>query len=140
MIYKKKSLKNVFHEIKKNTITLDNLRYEVINEKHIFIKRNLSNLKILNISNFGNRQFNRLYYISIAKKLANGFIRNGHDVINLSDRDVGKFNKSFRDFKGKSYLNTMIYCWYTSPGIDKYSQAQRDIIYLLNLFVLGLDL
>ena len=27
----------------------------------------------------------------------------------MSDRDVGKFNKSFRDFKGKSYLNTMIY-------------------------------
>ncbi len=105
----KKSLKNVFHEIKKNTIALDNLRHEVINIKNIFIKRNLSNLKILNISNFGNRQFNRLYYISIAKKLANGFIRNGHDVINLSDRDVGKFNKSFRDFKGKSYLNTMIY-------------------------------
>ena len=48
-------------------------------------------------------------YISIAKKLANGFIRNGHDVINLSDRDVGKFNKSLRDFKGKKYLNTMIY-------------------------------
>ena len=78
-------------------------------KKNIFINRNISNLKFLNISNFGSRQFNRLYYISIAKKLANGFIRNGHDVINLSDRDVGKFNKSFRDFKGKKYLNTMIY-------------------------------
>ena len=105
----KKSISYVFHDIKKNTKIFDNLREEIINEKNIFVNRNISNLKILNISNFGNRQFNRLYYISIAKKLANGFIRNGHDVINLSDRDVGKFNKSLRDFKGTSYLNTMIY-------------------------------
>ncbi len=105
----KKSLTHVFHDIQKNTKIFDSIREEVINEKNIFINRNISNLKILNISNFGNRQFNRLYYISIAKKLANGFIRNGHDVINLSDRDVGKFNKSLRDFKGKKYLNTMIY-------------------------------
>jgi len=104
-----KSLTHVFHDIQKNTKIFDSIREEAINEKSIFINRNISNLKILNISNFGNRQFNRLYYISIAKKLANGFIRNGHDVINLSDRDVGKFNKSLRDFKGKKYLNTMIY-------------------------------
>jgi len=104
-----KSLSNVFHDIQKNTKIFDSIREEIINEKNIFINRNISNLKILNISNFGSRQFNRLYYISIAKKLANGFIRNGHDVINLSDRDVGKYNKSFRDFKGKKYLNTMIY-------------------------------
>jgi len=105
----KKSLTHVFHDIQKNTKIFDSIREEIINEKNIFINRNISNLKILNISNFGNRQFNRLYYISIAKKLANGFIRNGHDVINLSDRDVGKFNKSLRDFKGKKYLNMMIY-------------------------------
>jgi len=104
-----KSLNHVFHDIKKNTKIFDSVREEIINEKNIFINRNISNLKILNISNFGNRQFNRLYYISIAKKLANGFIRNGHDVINVSDRDVGKFNKSLGDFKGKKYLNTMIY-------------------------------
>ena len=104
-----KSLTHVFHDIQKNTKIFDSIREEVINEKNIFINRNISNLKILNISNFGSRQFNRLYYISIAKKLANGFIRNGHDVINLSDRDVGKFNKSLKDFKGKKYLNTMIY-------------------------------
>tara|TARA_B100000959_G_scaffold286421_1_gene364976 strand:- start:693 stop:2828 length:2136 start_codon:yes stop_codon:yes gene_type:complete len=105
----RKSLTHVFHDIKKNTKVLDSAREEIINEKNIFVNRNISNLKILNISNFGSRQFNRLYYISIAKKLANGFIRNGHDVINLSDRDVGKYNKSLGDFKGKKYLNTMIY-------------------------------
>ena len=104
-----KSLNHVFHDIQKNTKIFDLAREEIINEKSIFINRNKSNLKILNISNFGSRQFNRLYYISIAKKLANGFIRNGHDVINVSDRDVGKFNKSLGDFKGKKYLNTMIY-------------------------------
>ena len=105
----KKSIKHVFHDIKINTKIFDKIRSEIFNYKNFYLNRNISNLKILNISNFGNRQFNRLYYISIAKKLSNGFIRNGHDVINLSDRDVGKFNKTFRDFKGKKYLNNMIY-------------------------------
>ncbi len=105
----KKSIKNIFHDVKLNTKVLDKIRTDIFNYKKFFVNRNINNLKILNISNFGNRQFNRLYYISIAKKLSNGFIRNGHDVINLSDRDVGKFNKSLKDFKGKKYLNNMIY-------------------------------
>ena len=99
----KKSISYVFHDIKKNTKIFDNLREEIINEKNIFVNRNISNLKILNISNFGNRQFNRLYYISIAKKLANGFIRNGHDVIEISDRDYVRQNKGINllSFKNK---------------------------------------
>ncbi len=105
----KKSINHIFHDVDINTKLLDKVRSDIFNYKKFYVNRNISNLKILNISNFGNRQFNRLYYISIAKKLSNGFIRNGHDVINLSDRDVGKFNKSFRDFKGKKYLNNMIY-------------------------------
>ena len=62
----------------------------------------------MHITNLNERFDGRLHY-NTGRRLNNGFIRNGHDVINLSDRDVGKFNKSFRDYKGKNYLNTMIY-------------------------------
>ena len=48
---------------------------------------NLKNLKILHISNFGIKTDHRLFNISIAKKITNGFIRNGHDVINFDYRN-----------------------------------------------------
>ena len=44
------------------------------------------NLKILHISNFGIKNDHRLFNLSIAKKISNGFIRNGHDVINFDYR------------------------------------------------------
>ena len=46
--------------------------------------------------------------ISIAKKLSNGFIRAGHDVLNLSDRDTIRYNRVFHDVKGHKYLNKQI--------------------------------
>lgn len=45
------------------------------------------NLKILHISNFGIKNDHRLFNLSIAKKISNGFIRNGHDVINFDYRN-----------------------------------------------------
>ena len=66
-------------------------------------------MKIIHISNFGQRQANRLYNISIAKKISNGLIRNGHDVINVSDRDVVRLNRGFKNFnKGTDYLNNLL--------------------------------
>jgi hypothetical protein len=52
--------------------------------------------------------FNRLYFISIAKKLSNGFIRSGHDVLDLSDRDIVRYNRLFPDMSGFQYLNKQI--------------------------------
>ena len=67
------------------------------------------NFKIVHVSNFGQRQANRLYNISIAKKLTNGLIRNGHDVINISDRDVVRLNRGLRNFnKGSDYLDNLL--------------------------------
>ena len=45
--------------------------------------------------------------ISIAKKLTNGFIRQGHDVINLSDRDTIRFNRYLSGKSGIDYLNNL---------------------------------
>ena len=52
-------------------------------------------LKILNIYNQGQKLDHRLFNISIGKKFSNGFIRNGHDVLEISDRDFIKSNRSF---------------------------------------------
>ena len=104
----KKSLKNVLHKLGLNTAKIDNYRDNIINKFSLtFVKKR--NLKILHISNFGSRLYNRLYFISIAKKLSNGFIRLGHDVTNLSDRDTIRFNRYVTAKSGVDYLNKLFY-------------------------------
>lgn len=104
----KKSFQNTNHILSENTKLIDNYRDEVFNVK-LFSVSNKNKFKIIHISNFGNRLFNRLYFISVAKKLSNGFIRNGHDVVNLSDRDTIKFNRYISAKSGVDYLNTMLF-------------------------------
>ena len=53
------------------------------------------NQEDLNIYNQGQKLDHRLFNISIGKKFSNGFIRNGHDVLEISDRDFIKSNRSF---------------------------------------------
>ena len=55
-----------------------------------FIK---NKLRIVNIYNLGQKLNHRLYNISLGKKFTNGFIRNGHDVLEISDRDFIKQNR-----------------------------------------------
>ena len=103
----KESYKNVLHNLNINTKKIDKYRSEILANKKLFINNN-KKLKILHISNFGNWLFNRLYFISIAKKLSNGFIRSGHDVLDLSDRDVVRYNRVFPNVNAYNYLNKQI--------------------------------
>ena len=41
------------------------------------------------------KNYHRLYNISLGKKFTNGFIRNGHDVLEISDRDFVRQNRNF---------------------------------------------
>ena len=59
--------------------------------KNININRN--KLRILNIYNIAQKLNHRIYNLSLGKKFTNGFIRNGHDVIEISDRDYVRQNK-----------------------------------------------
>jgi len=101
------SFKNVLHRINYNTKKIDNCRFKILDKKNFFINKNKKH-KILHISNFGNWLFNRLYFISIAKKLSNGFTRLGNDVLDLSDRDIVRYNRSFPNVNGYDYLNKQI--------------------------------
>ena len=48
-------------------------------------------MKILHISNFGDKHNGRLYW-NQCFKISNGFIRNGHNVYNFSERDKSRSN------------------------------------------------
>ena len=61
-----------------------------------FIK---NKLKIINLFNQGQKSNYRLFNISLGKKFTNGFIRNNHDVLEISDRDYIKDNRSLLNFR-----------------------------------------
>ena len=96
----------VKHELKKNSQKIDLMRSSLFPFKRVNINGN--KLRILNIYNLAQKLNHRIYNLSLGKKFTNGFIRNGHDVIEISDRDYVRQNKginllSFKD-KFHSYL------------------------------------
>jgi hypothetical protein len=60
-------------------------------------------IKILHICDSHIRHNGRLFY-STGRKLQNGFILNGINCLNLSDRDIPKFNRSLIDINGRKFL------------------------------------
>ena len=84
--------KNVKHLIKDNSKLIDIIRKNTLQKFSLnFIK---NRLRIINIYNAGQKLNHRLYNISLGKKFTNGFIRNGHDVLEISDRDFIKQNRA----------------------------------------------
>ncbi|MDE3176413.1 MAG: glycosyltransferase family 1 protein [Pseudomonadota bacterium] len=62
-------------------------------------------MRILVIGNAGEREPGRRYY-SVERKLANGFVRNGHSVWFFSDRDVARAGTIFRSSRaGRGVAN-----------------------------------
>ena len=87
-----RSIENIEHVISENTKLIDKIRQESLPYSNFnFIK---NKLKIMNIYNQGQKLNHRLYNISLGKKFTNGFIRNGHDILEISDRDFIKNNKT----------------------------------------------
>ena len=82
---------NVKHIIEKNSILIDDVRseFEIVFNIN-YLKKSI---RILNIYNLGQKLNHRIYNISIGKKFTNGFIRNNHDVLEISDRDFIKQNR-----------------------------------------------
>ena len=83
---------NIKHLIKNNTVLIDKLRDSLLQNYSLNFIRN--KLRIINIYNTGQKNFHRLYNISLGKKFTNGFIRNGHDVLEISDRDYIRQKRS----------------------------------------------
>ncbi len=101
-----KSKNFVKHKLKRNSQKIDLMRNSLFPFKKININGN--KLRIINIYNLAQKLNHRIYNLSLGKKFTNGFIRNGHDVIEISDRDYVRQNRGINllSFKNKfhSYL------------------------------------
>ena len=86
---------------------------------HIIKKKKI--LKIMHITNFNDRFNGRLHY-NTGRRLNNGFIRNGHNVLTLSDRDTLHTQKSINDLSGKKSLQRKI--------IETHENFKPDLIVL----------
>lgn len=134
IILKELNVKNIFNEVnkliknkklllkkqkdnyKKFTYThkyvsnfIDKIRSNLILNKFVYnfnINRKKP-LKILHITNFNERFSGRLHH-NTSSRINNGFIRLGHDVLSISDRDIIHNNKNILDLSGKKKLQTHI--------------------------------
>ena len=96
-----KGLQNVKHKLNINSNKIDIMRLSLF--PFSYFNTNNKKLRILNIYNLAQKLNHRIYNLSLGKKFTNGFIRNGHDVIEISDRDYVRQNRSINliDFKDK---------------------------------------
>jgi len=102
---------------------IDNLRDGFLskNKINLFNIKKKNVYKILHITNFNERFNGRLHY-NTGKRLQNGFIRLGHNVLALSDRDIINKNKAINDLSGKKSLQHSI--------IETYKNFSADCIIL----------
>ena len=101
-----KSKKFVKHKLQDNSKKIDLMRESLF--PFIFINSKNKKLRILNIYNLAQKLNHRIYNLSLGKKFTNGFIRNGHDVIEISDRDYVRQNKSIGFFDNKDKFHTYL--------------------------------
>ncbi|WP_440654158.1 glycosyltransferase [Candidatus Pelagibacter sp. HIMB1506] len=113
------SRNNIKHLISDNTKFLDQIRESCV--PFFKINFNKKKLKIINIYNHGQKLNHRLFNISLGKKFTNGFIRNGHDVLEISDRDFLRNNKSFSLIPSKSNFQKFL--------IETFKNYNPDIIF-----------
>ncbi len=116
----KQNYKNFIFDHKYISGLIDNIRIGLIPKKMFYISKDL-NLKIMHITNFNDRFDGRLHY-NTGRRLNNGFIRNGHNVLSISDRDIIHNNKSLNDLSGKKILQAKI--------IRSYKNFKPDLVVL----------
>ena len=88
---------------------IDSIRDDLFkkNSLNLFnINKNYA-LKIIHITNF-NRRFNGRLHYNTGMRLNNGFVRLGHNVLAISDRDIVHENKKISDLNGKKSLQNII--------------------------------
>ncbi len=101
-----KSKKFVKHKLVDNSKKIDLMRESLF--PFVYINSKNKKMRILNIYNLAQKLNHRIYNLSLGKKFTNGFIRNGHDVIEISDRDFVRQNKSIGFFNNKDKFHTYL--------------------------------
>ena len=108
---------------------LDKIRDQFLIKEKISlfnIKKNKI-LKILHLTNF-NRRFNGRLQYNTGRRLNNGFVRLGHNVLTLSDRDIIHDNKKLLDPTGKNKLQNSIILNYKNFKPDCIVMGHADSI------------
>jgi len=123
------SRNNIKHIISKNTKKIDIMRENILPDYKVNILK--KKLKIINIYNQGQKLNHRLYNISLGKKFTNGFIRNGHDVLEISDRDFLKNHKIFDLFPSKKFFNNYL--------IETFKYYNPDLLFFGHTNNINLD-
>ena len=75
----------------------------------------------MHITNVNERFNGRLHY-NTGRRINNGFIRNGHNVLTISDRDTVHYQKKLVDFRGQNVLQKKI--------IDTFNNFRPNILIL----------
>ena len=99
---------------------IDEIRDQFQNINFFNIKKDRK-LKIMHITNFNERFNGRLHY-NTGRRINNGFIRLGHNVLSISDRDIIHNNKSLTDLNGLNNLQKKI--------LDTYDNFKPDLVML----------
>ena len=114
---------------------IDNIREKLI-KKRLNLNINLSkNIRILHITNFNERFDGRLHY-NTGKRINNGFIRLGHNVLSISDRDIVSNYKSLRDPNGARTLNDKIISSYENFKPELIVMGHADSVKVETLYYL----
>jgi len=129
-----KSRKFVKHKLKTNSKIIDSMRKSLFPFNKISI--NYGKLRILNIYNLAQKLNHRIYNLSLGKKFTNGFIRNGHDVIEISDRDYVRQNKGINllNIKDKFRNYLIETCKNYNPDLIIFGHSDNITEYILNDF------
>ena len=121
--------KNIKHLINNNTKLIDGIRENIFPRYSVnFIK---NKLKIINLYNQGQKHNHRLFNISLGKKFTNGFVRNGHDVLEISDRDYLRNNKSFSLITNRINFQRFL--------IDTFKNYNPDVLFFGHTKNISLD-
>ncbi|MDA7573584.1 glycosyltransferase, partial [Candidatus Pelagibacter sp.] len=98
-IFTHKYIANIIDTIRKGFVAINHINKFSVKKKSV--------LKILHITNFNQRFNGRLHY-NTGRRINNGFIRLGHNVLTLSDRDIINKSKNLRDLNGKKSLQNAV--------------------------------
>ena len=116
----KKNFKSFVFDHKFISNLIDINRKDLFLENNLFVKRNKS-LKIMHITNLNERFNGRLHY-NTGRRLNNGFLRNDHNVLSISDRDILHNNKKINDLDGSNLLQKKI--------LETYENFKPELIVL----------
>ena len=111
---------------------LDKIRNNLFNQNFKINLKLKKNLKILHITNFNERFDGRLHY-NTGKRINNGLIRHGHNVLNISDRDIISISKKISDPNGIKTLNKKILSSFENFNPDIILMGHADNIDLNTL-------